>query len=643
MANKYCVFCQHYDQDVYNADKEHPCSLLGINVSALRTCPGWKQIERTSEETARAEELLHMTNKASQPQVKDRKPVKTVAKTVGQVETDFEHVDDKVRLYDHQIQAREKFRDLDEIALFFEMGCGKTLTSMMIMCDKFKAGKIDSLLIVAPNDVHRQWFDDLCNDDSVLSKAIAQEGVQCVGQIIGGRGGQKEFYDFDDDDGKLHIVCTNIDLFSQPMKWKVVVEWANAHKTAIIIDEATVIKNSTSKRSQRMLYEFNDVVRNNKGRVLASRKKHPVRCVLTGTPVTNGPIDLWAIMEFVRPNYFNRNEYAFSNYYGMHTKLVIEDASGRERSVNVMLTEKTWQGIKNCRDYATAYNIFGCSEDTYMTVMHQDKYVGPYKHAEELRELLQPVSVFAKLTDCVDMPEVNEIVKHIPLSDAQQRAYDSMKNDLLAMFDDKVTTAKNKLVVTLRLQQISSGFIMAHEVNNMEEMPMWQDSDMLEEFDIKPDEVTWLGDTNPRLEQLMRDVDELDRPILILTRFSAEAAKVYDMLKDKYSTCLITGWKNVGSVADYKAGKYDVMVANTNKIARGHNLQNGHVTLFYSNTYSMELRQQAMFRTFRIGQKEPCSYVDYVSCGVDQMILDSLKVKKNLLEYIREKNIKEEI
>lgn len=545
----------------------------------------------------------------------------------------------QVELYEHQIKARDKFKDKNEIALFFEMGCGKTLTSMMIVCDKFKAGLIDSLLVVAPNDVHKQWFDDLCDEESTLSIAIAQEGVECSGQIIGGRGGQKQFYEFDDNDNRLHIVCVNIDTFSTPHKWEELVEWANSHKTAIIIDEATVIKNPTSKRGQRMLYEFNDVIKK-RNTILSSIKKPntQVRFVLTGTPVTNGPMDLWAIMEFIKPNYFGRNYYSFMNYYGMHTKLNVQD-----RVINVLLTEKTWQGIKGCDNFAEAFAVFGCSEDTYLTVKTQDHYIGPYKHADELKKLLEPNAVFAKLTDCVDMPPVHYITKEVSMSEAQLACYNDMKHDLLAQYDDHISTAKNKLVMSMRLQQIASGFIMGHEDMDLEELdiPLWMDKDIDEKYDVSPDEVIWLGDTNPKLEQLMRDVDELDKPLIILTRFSAEAAKIYDMLKDKYSTMLYTGWKTTGSIADYKQGKYEICVANTTKIARGHNLQIGHTTIYYSNTFSMELRQQSEFRTFRMGQKCPCSYIDYVSCDIDRTIADALRLKKGLLEYIRDKDMRE--
>ena len=642
----YCVFCNHCDKASANADKEMDCKLLNIKVTALRCCPGWKPIERTAEEQAKVdaerEQLLALSNNSTvqtQPVKPAAKPkVPKVSKVAAEVETDYAE-EEQVKLFEHQKLARNKFKGLDEIALFFEMGCGKSVTSLSIMIDKYKEGKIDSLLIVAPNDVHKQWFDDLCNDDALLSQILEQEHVPCTGQIIGGRGGQKQFYDFDDD-GKLHIVCVNIDTFSQPHKWEVIVDWVNKNKTAIIIDEATSIKNPNSKRSQRMLYEFNDVMKK-RNTVLFSGKKPntSVRCVLTGTPVSNGPMDLWSIMEFIKPNYFGRNYYSFMNYYGMHTKLKLDTG----QQISVLLTEKTWHGIKGCKDYSEAFNTFGCSEDTYMTVVHQDHYIGPYKHADELKQLLEPVAVFAKLTDCVDMPPVHYITKEVPLSDAQKACYADMKHDLLATYDDNVATAKNQLVVTLRLQQIASGFIMGHKEINPEdlELPCWSDTESADEYDVTPDEVIWLGDTNPKLEQLKRDVAELDKPLLILTRFSAEAAKIYDLLKDDYSCMLFTGWKTTGSIEKFKAGEFQIMVANTTKIARGFNLQVAHTTIYYSNTFSMELRQQSEFRTFRMGQKYPCTYIDYVSCEVDKTIADALRLKKGLLEYIRDKNINE--
>lgn len=503
-----------------------------------------------------------------------------------------------------------------------------TMTSTIIMCDKFKAGVIDSLLVIAPNDVHKQWYDDFTDSSSNLAIAVAQEGVEYDAQVFGGRGGQKKLFDFEGN-GKLHIVCVNVDTFSTPHKWECVVEWVNANKTAIILDEATSVKNPSSKRSQRILYEFNAVSR--RGRVvLKSEKLNPVRCALTGTPSTNGPTDLWGIMEFIRPNYFGMNQFSFENYFAMHTKLTVDS-----RTVPVLLTEKTWHGIRSCSSYAEAYNVFGCTEDTYLTVMHQDQYIGPYKHADQLKILLDATASYAKLTDCVDMPPRNYVLKKVPLSEAQDKCYKDMRNDFLARYGDYTATAKNKMIVTMRLQQIASGFIKAGK-----EMD-WADMESLEDYDINPEEIVWLEDTNPRLEQLMRDVGELDKPLLIITRFSAEAAKIEELLRDKYSVMLFTGWKSTGTIKDFQDGKFEIMVANIRKIAKGFNLQIAHSTIYYSNTSSMEDREQSEFRTFRSGQKHSCSFVDYDSCQADRTIRTSLKMKKGMLDYLRGKNIKE--
>lgn len=80
--------------------------------------------------------------------------------------------------FGHQQKAIERYKD--EIALFFEMGCGKSFTTLQIAQEKYLNGEIDGLLVVAPNDVHRQWFDELVfgvelNDDGVLWQEMSIE------------------------------------------------------------------------------------------------------------------------------------------------------------------------------------------------------------------------------------------------------------------------------------------------------------------------------------------------------------------------------------------------------------------------------------------------------------------------------------
>jgi len=549
--------------------------------------------------------------------------------------------------FGHQKKAIDRYTHAEDIPLFFEMGCGKSFTTLQIAQAKYRLGLIRGLLVVAPNDVHRQWFDELVfgvdkDHDGVMWQELQ---IDFEAQCVGGRGGQKELYPFQTED-LFKFVSVNVDTFSQPHKWEEITAWANSGQYMIAVDEATSMKNPGSKRSQRLLYEFNDVKRRGRA-IVTSVKKCPHRAVLTGTPVTNGPIDLWAIMEFVHPNFFHRNYYSFRSYFGMFTKLTVQTSYGAARDVDVLLTEKTWQGIHSCDSYTEAQILFGCSEDTYMTVKHQDHFIGPYKHADELKHLLESVAMFVKLTDCVDMPARQYMERSVGMSDAQKAVYNSMKKDLLAMYSTYQATASNKLVVNLRLQQIASGFIMGKKVLTDEAWDFsvfGDDLDALDTKDLMPDEVVWIGDSNPRLDALMRDVDECDKPLLILTRYSAEAAKIYDMCeKAGYRTGLFTGWKVIGGTDAFKAGELDILVANSTKICKGFNLQIAHTTLFYSNTFSMETRQQAEFRTFRMGQTHPCLYIDYSSADVDDTIIKALRMKKGLLEYIRDKDLEEVI
>lgn len=643
--------------------EDSKCNLLGVNTRPKGCCPGCRTPETTDEEYDKAQaeadekrkQVLAMSGPSTPAQksvkrtvvIQARDPSKKRKRKCEPVVVRYNENRPLLTLFPHQKEAVERYAGKDMIALFFEMGCGKSLTLLSIAVDDFKKGLCEGLLVVAPNDVHKQWYDELVygvdkDHDGVLWQEI---DVDFEAQCVGGRGGQDELYPFNFEGEHLFkFVSVNVDTFSTPHKWEQIVEWANGNNYIIAIDEATVIKNRESKRSQRLLYEFNYVSRSGKT-VVASTKRHPIRAVLTGTPVTNGPVDMWSIMEFVQPNYFGRSFYSFRTYYSMLCPLSAllseEEAkklSAAQLKASVNITQKIWQKIKETESFAEAQVLFGCDQDTYLTIKHQDHFSGAYKHMDELKEQLSKVATFRKLTDCVDMPPVSYVTREVGMSDSQIRVYNEMKRNLMAIYDDHETDAKNKLVMALRLQQIGSGFIVGKSTKFDED---YLNSDLIDSdidnVDFSPEEVVWLDKTNPKLDALLRDVDECDKPLLILTRFSAEAAKIYELLEDKYRTGLFTGWKIVGGIEAFKEGNLDILVANSSKISRGFNLQMAHTTLFYSNTFSMETRQQAEFRTFRLGQTHPCQYIDYVSCEMDTVVCEALRMKKGLLDYLRSK------
>ena len=534
-----------------------------------------------------------------------------------------EKAEQKIVVYEHQEETFHRFKDEKEMAIFFEQGLGKSHVALRIAAYKYEKGDINALLVVAPNDVHKQWAREQ------VPLWLDHYGCKYEVQLLGGKSG-RESHPFRNKN-VLQVICVNIDTFSTPKKWVEIAEWANMNKTFIVLDEATVIKNFKAMRTQRMLYAFNDVRRRGKT-VVSSQVKSVARAVLTGTPVTEGPLDLWTIFEFLRPNYFSRNYYSFQQRYGMYYQMILTGGDGHLKTVTVKVNKETWQGIKDCKTYGEAAAIYGVSEDTYNTIKNQLAYEGPYKHADELKKLIEPVSVFKTLEECVDMPGKVYVKEDLAMSAEQAKLYADMENEFFVRYKDHEAGATSKMAAYTKLQQITSGFIYAGAVTLNEEG----------ETDVLPTrEVVWI-DQNPKLARLYElvELDIVLCPVIIVTRFTAEAARIYEDLGKKMKCMLFTGWKKEGRIEDFQEGKYDVLVANERAISRGFNLQISHIIHFYSNTYSLEDRLQTEGRIFRIGQTKKARYVDYVCDGtVDIKIIGALRQKRKLLDYMRDVTI----
>jgi SNF2 family DNA or RNA helicase len=525
-------------------------------------------------------------------------------------------------LYKHQAEDVYRFTGKSEIALFLDPGCGKSAIAIRIAGEKFLRGEIDSVVYIGPNQVHAQF----CNAEipKWLPSYVPRE-TQC----LYGRGGAKTFRPFENKDA-LQFVCVNVDTFSTPKKWEAIVKWALARKTFVILDEASVVKSVGAKRTGRIVYGFNKTVKRGK-QILSTKPLTVARAILTGTPVTNGPMDVYCPMEFLRPGFWGRNYYAFKKYFAMHTRMYISDSTGASRQIDVLLNEERWNDIKGMTSYGDALAAYGVSADTFVTVHAQSSYQGPYKHADELKKQLEEVASFRNLKDCVDMPCQTYVTRELVMDGKIREVYDEMAEMMIAEYGGDVTSAKNKMGALIRLQQISSGFIVRDFTED--------------ELDDPPARcVTWISDTNDKLEAIMMDIEGSGKPVIVVTHFTAEAVRLYALLKDRYKTCLMTGWNKVGTIEDYQAGKYELMIANVRVIGRGFNLQNGSVMLFYSNTFSLEDRLQVEGRIWRIGQQSPCMYIDYVYADtVDTKIVSALQQKRSLLDYIRGASVEEVI
>ena len=492
-----------------------------------------------------------------------------------------------------------------------------TRTSLLIAEAKFKAGDIDTVLVIAPNGVHKQW-----------ALEEVPKWLSHVNTTVQWRKNKKLFF----VEGKLNIVCTNIEQFSTKTRYMDYVDYVNAHKTFIILDEATRIKNPKAIRTQRLLYEFNHVVRRGKT-ILSSTPRTVARAILTGTPVTNGPFDVWSMFEFLQPGYFGMNWYSFQNRYGMFHAIQVNG-----RTIRILINEEAWDRIHACDNFEMANALYGVTLSTYDVIKQQDHYEGPFRNVEQLRDKMLEIAMFVKIEDCIDMPERTYNRKLLDMSAEQARVYHELETYFITTYKDEKVEAKSKLTAYIRLQQIASGFVSS------EQLPL----DELE--DPPPNKITWFDET-PKIDQLLVDVEETvgstDNPtgqVIIVCHFSAEAERIYDALTAAgYKSCLMTGWKKVGSIEGFKTGKFPIMVANIRVISMGFNLQERcHHMIFYSNTFSLEDRIQVEARIYRSGQRNTCIYLDYVMKDtIDMKVYAALKQKKQLADYIRETSVQD--
>ena len=102
-------------------------------------------------------------------------------------------------------------------------------------------------------------------------------------------------------DSKLHILIMNVEALSTSKGTDFAASFLRTHNTIMGVDESTTIKNSAAKRTKNILS-------------LAKLAKY--RRIMTGSPITKNPLDLYSQCEFLSPWLLDfASYYAFRNRY----------------------------------------------------------------------------------------------------------------------------------------------------------------------------------------------------------------------------------------------------------------------------------------------------------------------------------------
>ena len=469
----------------------------------------------------------------------------------------------KTKPYEHQLKALKKSHNKELFAYFMEMGTGKSKVLIDNVSMLYDKGKINGFLLVAPKGVYKNWFDSEIPThmvDHVDKKMVLWQANITKSQ-------QQKLDTLFESGEDLHILIMNVDAFSTSKGVEFAAKFLRCHKTMMAIDESTTIKNPDAKRSKHICS-------------LGQYAKY--KRILTGSPVTKSPLDLYKQCEFLGEGLLD-----FTSYYAFRTRYAI---------------------LKTMN--------FGS---------HSAKVPVGYQNLQELSDKIAVFSDRVLKEDCLDLPDYTYQKRIIQLSKEQQKLYDQMKNVALAQMDGKLMTTSTALVQLMRLQQITCGHFKADDgtLKIIKNERVTALMDILEEVEGKA--IIW-AHWRHDIDSIVKAIEK-EYPGSVMTYYGStsteDRAKAIKAIQDPNSKVRFL-------VGTPQTGGYGITLTEAN------------VMIYYSNGYDLEKRTQSEARINRIGQKRKMTYIDIIcEKTVDERIVKALRKKINIASEVMGEELKQ--
>lgn len=467
----------------------------------------------------------------------------------------------EIVLWDHQKQAVEKAIRLIEgqlncLALFMEVGTGKTPTAVHILRHIYnKHRAIVPTIIFAPPVVLRNWKREMLAHSKIPPERIfvlSGNGVKRLQMLEEAISQHK---------GNI-VVVTNYESVQMEKLFHAFCKWM---PKVLICDESHRMKNPTAVRTRKVT-------------LLADTAWY--KLLLTGTPVLNDPLDLFAqirIMDGGR--LFGKNFYAFRNQY------FYDKNAGMPK--------------------AKYFPNFVIKPDS----------------TEKIGRMLESISFQAKKSECLTLPPLVRQRVEVELSKEQAKAYKEMLDEFITFVNDTACVAELAITRTLRLQQILAGYARNEDGKDLpfEGVPRLAAlSDLLE--DITPSEkvIVWANFAHT-YRQIGQVCEDLNLPHVFITGEQN------------------TKQKGESEEAFQKDDSVRVLIAHPEAGGEGVNLTAASSMIYYTRSFSLKHEIQSEARNHRGGSErhEKITRYDIVTPGtIDEIVLQALERKQNVAEAV---------
>ena len=463
----------------------------------------------------------------------------------------------------HQQAYLQRFWEYPVAALFADMGTGKSFMLINNVAMLYDKGKINGFLIVAPKGVYRNWFDTEIPkhlpDHIVYRMAIWSPTPRKAEQKA-----MDELFTVTED---LKILVMNVEAFSTAKGTAYAKRFLLVHNAMMAVDESTTIKTPSSARSKNT---------EKVGRGARFRR------ILTGSPVTKSPMDLYQQCAFLSDGCLN-----VSSYYVFQARYAVTV----ERQLNT----------------------------------HSFKQIVGYRRLDELKEKMDRFAFRVTKEECLDLPDKMFVKREVDLTDEQVKAYMEMKALALSSFKEGIVSTVNALTQIMRLHQIVCGHVKldSGEVIELPNNRIKELLNVIEESDGKM--IIWAN--------YRHDIEGIK--LALQKEYGMNSvATYYGDTESEERQRIVNDFQDPNSELRF-------FVGNPSTGGYGLTLTQAAVVVYYSNSFDLEKRLQSEDRAHRIGQTKNVTYIDLIAPNtVDEKIVKALRSKIDIATQVMGEEIK---
>lgn len=463
----------------------------------------------------------------------------------------------------HQAQLFLDTRDREYYGILWEMGTGKSKVAIDTAAYLYLKGEIDGVLIISDKGAYRNWLDTeipIHMPENVRYRGVTWQAT------CGKFATQRAMNLLAAKDNCLDIVAMNVEAFAGEKAQIYARHFIENHYVMIVVDESDSIKTITSKRAQA---------------IIELGQSADYRRILTGTPISNSPLDIYAQAEFLKSGLLGPSFVVFRSEYA---NLMLIDAGRGKR---------------------------------YYKIVN-------YKNLDKLKELIKPWSDRKLKSECLDLPDKLYEVIYVEHTPEQARMYQELKSEALTQFAGGMLTATSAMTAIMKLHQINCGHVKMNALDEDEEGLT---------VDIPSN----------RVDVLLETLDKISGKVIIWANFRRDFELISKALTIKYGPDSFVTYYGATAQNDRpeainkfrNSERCRFFLSNPATGGRSLTLIEANYAIYYSYNWRLALRLQSEDRNHRKGQTGSCTYIDLCCAStIDVKIRNALQMKRDLATSI---------